>query len=147
METSVHAIQSVLRGCGLQATSARIAVLQILNEEHQHRSVEELRAGVLERYPAIDPATVYRTLETLEAHSLVVRMELGDKRTRWAAITHDHHHLICRNCEAVIEFDDDLFQRLAEDLEGQYGVQVDMHHLVLRGLCPACAGAEQALLD
>jgi Fur family ferric uptake transcriptional regulator len=140
-DTSVDAIRAVLRQRGLQVTSARIAVLQILSEEHRHRSVEDLRVDVLERYPAIDPATVYRTLETLELHGLVVRMELGDKRTRWALVTHDHHHLICRNCESVVEFDDGLFHRLAGDLTRQYGVQVDMHHLVLRGLCPACAVA------
>lgn len=141
IDTSIDAIKSVLRHRGLQVTSARIAVLQILSKEHQHRSVEELRTSVLERYPTIDPATVYRTLETLEGHGLVVRMELGDKRTRWAVTTHDHHHLICRNCETVVEFDDELFRHLTGELEHRYGVQVDMHHLVLRGLCPACAVA------
>ena len=139
-ETSVDAVRAVLRNRGLQVTSARIAVLQILSEEHQHRSADELRSDVLDRYPAIDPATVYRTLETLELHGLVVRMELGDKRTRWALVTHDHHHLICRNCEAIIELDGEPFRRLAGDLTRRYGVQVDMHHLVLRGLCPGCAG-------
>lgn len=139
IETSVEGIRAVLRRHGLQATSARIAVLQILSEEHRHRSVEELRADVLQRYPAIDPATVYRTLETLEGHGLVVRMELGDKRTRWALVTHDHHHLICRNCETVVEFDDALFKQLAEELARCYAVRVDLHHLVLRGLCPTCA--------
>lgn len=132
----------MLRHRGLQATSARIAVLQILSEEHQHRSVEELRGDILERYPAIDPVTVYRTLETLEDQGLVVRMELGDKRTRWAFVTHDHHHLICRSCERVVELDDEPFQRLAEELARQYGFRVDMHHLVLRGLCPMCAATE-----
>ncbi len=137
--TSVAAIRAVLRQRGLQATSARIAVLQILSEGHRHRSVDELRSDVLTRYPAIDPATIYRTLETLELHGLVVRMELGDKRTRWALLTHDHHHLICRNCESVVEFDDELFHRLAGELTRRYGVQVEMHHLVLRGLCATCA--------
>ncbi|GAC1523749.1 MAG: transcriptional repressor [Chloroflexota bacterium] len=139
IETSVDAIREVLRSHGLQATSARIAVLQILSEEHQHRSVEELRAEVLERYPMIDPATVYRTLETLADHGLAVNMELGDKRTRWAYVTHDHHHLMCRNCKTVVELADAPFQRLADDLTRGHGVQVDMRHLVLRGLCAACA--------
>lgn len=142
VDTSIDALRNVLRNRGLQATSARIAVLQILKEEHHHRSVEELRSDILERYPAIDPATVYRTLETLEAHGLVVRMELGDKRTRWAYATHDHHHLICRHCETVVELSDAPFQSLANDLRKESGVQVDMHHLVLRGLCPDCAIAE-----
>jgi Fur family ferric uptake transcriptional regulator len=142
IDTGISTIRAVLRRNGLNATSARIAILQILGEEHHHRSVEELRSEILERYPAIDPATVYRTLETLEEHGLVVRMELGDKRTRWASVTREHHHLTCRNCKAVVELDDDLFQRLADDLARVYGVRVDMRHLVLRGLCPTCALSE-----
>jgi Fe2+ or Zn2+ uptake regulation protein len=141
IDTGVDAIKAVLRDHGLHATSARVAVLQILTEEHHHRSVEELRAEVLERYPTIDPATVYRTLETLEEHGLAVRMELGDKRTRWAHITHEHHHLVCRHCKVVVEIDDRPFQHLAQELAESYGLHVDMQHLVLRGLCPACARA------
>ncbi len=141
IETTPDAIRAVLRQYGLQATSARIAVLQILAEKHHHSSVEDLRGEILDRYPAIDPATVYRTLETLEDHGLVVRMELGDKLTRWAYVTHVHHHLVCRNCKAVVELDDAPFTRLANKLQRQYGVHVDLHHLVLRGLCPTCAAA------
>ncbi|MGH2443925.1 MAG: Fur family transcriptional regulator [Chloroflexota bacterium] len=141
---SIESVRDILRGHGLQVTSARLAVLQILSEEHQHRSVEELREDILERYPAIDPATIYRTLETLEDHTLVVRMELGDKRTRWAAVTREHHHLICRNCDSVVELGDEYFQRLAVELTRQYGVRVDMHHLVLRGLCSTCASGSSS---
>ncbi|MGI8967894.1 MAG: Fur family transcriptional regulator [Chloroflexota bacterium] len=142
IDTGVEAIRSVLREHGLHATSARVAVLQILSEEHRHRSVEEIRAEVLERYPAIDPATVYRTLETLQEHGLVVRVELGDKRTRWTYVTHEHHHLVCRRCAAVVEIDDAPIQGLAEELERRYALRMDGQHLVLRGLCADCAVAE-----
>jgi Fur family ferric uptake transcriptional regulator len=141
-DTSVDAVKDLLRTHGLQATGARIAVLQVLRGEHHHRSIEELRAAVLERYPTIDPATVYRTMETLAEHGLAVRMELADKRTRWAYATHDHHHLVCRTCKAVVELDNEPFRRLAADLHAQRGVVVDMHHLVLQGLCPDCAAGE-----
>jgi Fur family ferric uptake transcriptional regulator len=138
-DTSIDAARALLRERGLQATSARIAVLQILREEHSHRSVEELRARILERYPLIDPATVYRTLETLADHGLAVHMDLGDKRTRWVYATDDHHHLICRNCKQIVELDDAPFQTLAAELNRRHGVQVTAHHLVLHGLCAACA--------
>jgi Fe2+ or Zn2+ uptake regulation protein len=48
IETTPDAIRAVLRQYGLQATSARIAVLQILAEKHHHSSVEDLRSEILE---------------------------------------------------------------------------------------------------
>lgn len=142
IEANVAAVRDILREHGLQATSARIAVLQVLREGHQHRSVEELRSEVLARYPMIDPATVYRTLETLAEHGLAVRMELGDKRARWAYVTHDHHHLICRQCKREVELADEPFRALAVSLHARHGVRVALDHLVLHGLCPTCAAVE-----
>jgi Fe2+ or Zn2+ uptake regulation protein len=135
----IDALKRILREHALQATTARIGVLQVLREGHEHRTVDEIRSEVLDRYPATDPATVYRTLETLEEHGLAVRVVLGDKVTRWAHVTTVHHHLVCRECKTVVQMDDAPFQRLADDLAQTCGVQVDMQHLVLHGLCPRCA--------
>lgn len=141
INTAIESLRQVLRDHGLHATAARVAVLQILREEHRHRSVDEIRSTVLEHYPAIDPATVYRTLETLEAHDLAVRVSLGDKVTRWAFMTDAHHHLVCRQCGETVELSDTPFQHLADELAQSYGLQVDMQHLVLRGLCANCTAA------
>jgi Fe2+ or Zn2+ uptake regulation protein len=135
-------LKRVLRERGMQATSARVGVLQVLREGHEHRTVDDIRSDVLERYPTIDPATVYRTLETLEENGLAVRVVLGDKITRWAHVTHEHHHLVCRHCKTIVEMDDAPFQRLAGDLAQAYQVRVDMQHVVLHGLCAQCAAAE-----
>lgn len=137
----IDTLKTILRQHDLQATSARVGVLQVLREGHEHRTVEEIRSEVLERYPTIDPATVYRTLESLETHGLAVRMDLGDKVTRWAHVASVHHHLVCRRCKTVVEMGDAPFGRLAEELQSAYGVQVDIQHLVLHGLCATCAAS------
>lgn len=136
---SVDEARELLRHHGLHATAARIAVLQTVLHEHAHVTAEEVRSAVLQRYPAIDPATVYRTLETLERAGLVVRVELGDKVTRWTHSEEEHHHLTCRRCGAVVELNGEPFRRLAEEISGRHGVRVDMQHIVLRGLCRSCA--------
>lgn len=137
----IDQLKNILRERGLHATGARVAVLQILREGHRHASVEAIREQVLARYPTVDPATVYRTLETLEAHDLAVRVELRDRLTRWAHVAAGHHHLLCRECGTVIEIDDAPFRRLADELRTSYGVRADMRHLVLHGFCPNCSGS------
>lgn len=137
---SIDSIRTNLRAHGLHATAARIAVLQSVLQEHAHVTADDVRANVLRRYPAIDPATVYRTLETLERAGLVVRVELGDKVTRWAGHAGEsHHHLVCRRCGLLVELDDAPFQQLSDAVGKRYGVRVDMQHIVLRGVCGVCA--------
>jgi Fe2+ or Zn2+ uptake regulation protein len=137
----IDALKGVLRAYGLHITAARLAVLQVLTQVPGHRSVEEIRAAVLARYPALDTVTIYRTLEHFEARGLAARVTLDDKLTRWERATPAHHHLICRSCGAVLEVEPEPFLRLAADLERAYGVRVEIRHLALRGLCPACVAA------
>ena len=139
---AIDDLKQILRDRGLHATGARIAVLQILREEHLHATAETIREQVLDRYPALDPATVYRTLESLEAHGLAVRVELRERATRWAHVTANHHHMVCKRCGALVELDDAPFRRLASDLRSVHGIQPDLQHMVLHGVCAACLESE-----
>ena len=66
----------------------------------------------------------------------------GTKLTRWEWIGDAHHHLLCRHCGLVVELDDEPFRKLAGELARSRGVRVDVRHLALPGLCPACAACE-----
>lgn len=134
-------IKDVLRGRGLRLTAPRMVVLQVLREGQGHMSAEEIHGAVLARYPTINMVTVYRTLESFEAHGLAVRVALGDKLMRWEWVGDAHHHLVCRRCGAVVELDDEPFQSLSRELARRHGVRADARHLALRGLCAHCARA------
>jgi len=145
MNDRIASMKRLLQDHGLSVTTARIAVLQALQDGpaqghgHEHRSAEEIRASVLAYYPVINVVTVYRTLESFEEHGLADRVTLGDKLVRWGQATHAHHHMVCRECGRTIELAAEPFQRLADELDRSYGVRVDIRHLALRGLCPSCS--------
>lgn len=143
-DEGIDQLKNILRSRGLHATGARVAVLQILREGHRHATVDDIREHVLSRYPTVDPATVYRTLETLESHHLAVRVELRDRLTRWSHVADEHHHLVCRQCGSVIELGDLPFRHLAESLQEEYGVRAEMRHLVLQGVCADCSVSSDA---
>lgn len=130
-----------MRDQGLRLTAPRMVVLQVLRDGRGHMSAEEIYAAVLARYPTINMVTVYRTLESFEAHGLAVRVELGDRLTRWEWVGDAHHHLVCRHCGAVVQLDDAPFQKLIAELARAHGVRADARHLALRGLCTHCAAA------
>ena len=130
--------KSLLQSRGLRITAPRVAVLQALDAEAGHRSAEEIYANVIARYPALDRVTVYRTLELFEAHALADRVTLGDRVLRWERRRTAHHHLYCQQCHTVVELDHAPFAALADTLAQQYGIQAEVQHLALPGLCRHC---------
>ena len=132
------AFKALLQARGLRITAPRLAVLQALEEGTGHRSAEEIYAHVVARYPALDHVTVYRTLELFELHDLADRVTLGDKVLRWEWRRTMHHHLFCQRCDRVVELDHAPFALLADTLADQYGIQAEVQHLALPGLCPDC---------
>ncbi len=128
-----------LRQAGYKVTPARTAVLQVIEQGHEHLNP----ADVLERarglYPAIGRATVYRTLELLTELGLVRPIYGGENALSFIRAEGGHHHLVCSDCGTVIEFEDCIADELAPQLEARFGFQVRSHLLEFYGLCQRCA--------
>lgn len=129
----------LLRARGLQVTAPRVLVLQVLATAERHLSADEIHEAVLHRHPTVNPVTIYRTLETFEAHGLAARCMLGDRVIRWEQVATPHHHLICSHCGYIVDLDDAPFQHLAAELARHNGVRLAARHLSLNGLCAICA--------
>jgi Fur family ferric uptake transcriptional regulator len=96
----------MLRASGMRATSARIAVLEVLLGAKSPMSHAEVCDQVGER--GIDRATLYRNLIDLADANLVRRSDHGDHvwRFEWIgrASPHDvaeHAHFVCSVCAGV----------------------------------------------
>jgi Fur family ferric uptake transcriptional regulator len=49
-----------------------------------------------------------------------------------------HHHVICTNCNRVIEFDDCCLHEMADELEARLHVKLTGHLVEFYGLCDQC---------
>ena len=109
-----------LKEKGLKVTHQRILVLSVLEQNSgRHMTAEDIYELVSQDYPEIGLATVYRTLQLLWDMQLVDRINLDDGCVRYEIghllqgdTQHNHHHLICRKCNKVIPFTDDLLDEL-----------------------------------
>ena len=130
-----------LRRLGLRATPQRVLVLEALEAHGGHVTADEVLHWVAERYPAINLATVYRTLELLTAAGLVTQTDLGGGAARFELVSDDHHHLVCEVCGTVAEVDDALFGPLREQLLSRYGFRASSRHMAIFGVCQRCLAA------
>lgn len=130
-----------LREKGFRVTPQRGVILETIAHNHGHQSVQEVFAHARESLPGLNIATVYRTLEMLHRAGLVDLLSAGADIVRFSL--HDpenpHYHLICSNCDAVLELAPDLIDDLSGALKHDHGFSLDSSHITLTGICPACA--------
>lgn len=125
---------------GYRLTPQRIMVLSAIESSDDHISAEEIYAQIVAKYPNVNISTVYRTLELLKRLGLVTETDLGEGRARYhPAEKGRHHHLVCRECGAIIDFDELLLAPLESALLREYKFSADLRHLAVFGRCLNCS--------
>ncbi|GEM_PF-314252 len=133
-----------LRRLGVRVTPQRLFVLDALEHGGGHMTAEEIMQWAVQRYPALNLATVYRTLDLLIEVGLVAQMRLDTGVTTFELVgAAPHHHLICEHCGAITELDNSVFEALNAQVLARYGFQARPRHLALFGLCRKCLAAQQ----
>lgn len=139
MHQYVSASNELLRKRGYRLTPQRFMIMTVIQEAHEHLSVEQIAERVQERNPYVSLSTVYRTLELLRELGLIRENRMPGEQPRYEiAEGKAHHHLVCRHCRTVIHLDDQLLGNLHEKLQEDYhfyGLTLD---LVASGYCNAC---------
>src|SRR5438128_11110942 len=129
-----------IRETGGRMTVQRRLVLEALEHARHHTTAEEIAARIRKRHPQINPSTVYRNLEALEALGYVTHTHFEERVTRWhRADVERHGHLVCRACGAESEIPMKLLEPLARRLRAENGFQADLAHSAVVGICRECA--------
>lgn len=131
-----------LRNNSYKLTPQRQTILRtFLDNADRHLSAEDVYSLVKHDYPDMGLATVYRTLDLLAELGILQKNDFGDGRSRYEFTrkdVHNHHHLICMNCGAVSEFDDDLLESLEAVIFKRIHFKVVDHDLKFYGYCQKC---------
>lgn len=134
--------QDFLRQKQLKSTRQRDVIARTFFKTEDHVTIEELLALSREQNPRIGYATVYRTLKLLTECGLAALQRFGDGQTLYETNDEDDHHdhLICLECQHVLEFENDEIERLQEKTARSFGFTLVRHRLELYGLCAKASG-------
>lgn len=143
MQERIDRIKEQLHEASYKLTPQREATVTVLLEnEADHLSAEDVFLKVKEKSPEIGLATVYRTLELLVELKVVDKINFGDGVARFdlrkEGAKHFHHHLVCMNCGAVEEIEEDLLEDVEKKVELDYHFQIMDHRLTFHGICRVC---------
>ena len=120
-------------------TSARRAILDVLDNEDQHLTPTQIHSQLKERLPSLNLSTVYRSLEYLVDHNLITVADIGVGSPVYERLgTSPHHHLICLNCDKILKLDHKIVVPFFKTLENEMSFTIETNHLVLYGICNNC---------
>ena len=144
MEKYFDMIKDKLKAKGFKLTPQRRSIVDtVVGAAGRHLSIEEIYNLVKQSCPEIGLATVYRTIQILDDINVVSKLDLNDGCLRYELSLnneddHNHHHLICNNCGAVIEVREDLLDMLEDTIEKNYDFKIKDHDLRVFGICKNC---------
>ncbi|RMF18296.1 MAG: transcriptional repressor [Candidatus Dadabacteria bacterium] len=114
---AIRQFEAFLRRKGLKQTRQRELILSTFLATDEHLTADELYRRVQNRNPEIGFATVYRTLHLIVDSGIAREREfLAGKKYYEHVVgeTREHHHLICRDTDRIVEFylPDDIRKKL-----------------------------------
>ncbi|NBC19178.1 MAG: transcriptional repressor [Bacteroidetes bacterium] len=134
----VHAIfRAFLKKRGLRQTPERFMVLDEVYATPDHVDADELYIRLKQGGNRVSRATVYNTLDLLLECELVVRHQFGKNQAKYerAYSYWQHDHLICLDCNELMEFCDPRIQSIQEMVADIYQFEIKHHSLNLYGHC------------
>ena len=122
----------------LRLTAQRQAIIDTVFDTEEHFTAEQLLDWSRERDKSVSRATVYRTLPLLTESGLVRAMDFGKDYRFYDPNYADHpnhSHIICQDCEKIVEFDSDKIAKLEDEITHQLGFSVKTQRLQITGTC------------
>lgn len=125
---------------GLRSTDQRKLIVETFFGSANHVSIEELLAEVRAKDARVGYATVYRTLKLLTECGVAFERKFGDGLTRYELADEESHHdhLICVECQNIIEFEEPRIERIQEEVAEQHGFRLLSHKHEMYGVCASC---------
>ena len=122
----------------LRITSQRRTIVDIVFGTDQHFNAEQLLEWAREIDESVSRATVYRTLPLLTESGLVHEMDFGKDYKIYDPNYADHpnhNHIICDDCDKVVEFESDQLDTLENEISQNLGFHIKTQQLRINASC------------
>jgi Fe2+ or Zn2+ uptake regulation protein len=123
---------------GFRFTPQRQHVYDVLMDERDHPTAEEVFIRAKRGMPEISMATVYNCLDALVRSGVARQVTVDRGATRFCPNMQEHCHFYCHTCENV--FDIDLSDEGPAGIPLPKGFKATRFEIAIHGLCAKCAG-------
>ena len=144
----IEQASEVIRAAGGRMTAQRQMIIELLAGATDQLDAEGLYRLARQQDQAINLATVYRTINCLEAAGLIREQYVSPEHQRkYFTLTAETYHFTCRKCHRVVAFTSDLLEELKRHLQADLNITALNVCVCVDGLCADCQAMEQQLQE
>lgn len=140
LQKQMSEFESACRKAGLKLTHQRVEVYRELCKSSDHPSAEALYNRLRTRIPTLSLDTVYRTLATMQRNGLINKVETVESQARFEVKITRHHHLTCRKCNKITDFQWESLDDAILPLEISSWGRIENKNVTVFGICKECMG-------
>ncbi len=132
--------QELIRKKGCRLTEERLALIEGVKHQRGHFNVEGLLSRLRKQGLKVSRDTVYRNLPILLEAGILEQSFKTNRDTFYESCQQKKHHdhIMCRQCEKVVEFKDPEIEKMQEQIAQKRGFKLEYHCHQLIGLCKKC---------
>jgi Fur family peroxide stress response transcriptional regulator len=131
-----EAYTKLLRDNKIKVTPQRLAIVELM-EKNGHISIDDLYQQILDSFPTISLATLYKNLNSMVATGFVTEVKINGLKSKYELTKSAHSHLICERCKSV----EDIFidaSTLMQHLADQTNFKATATSIQIFGHCSKC---------
>jgi Fur family transcriptional regulator, peroxide stress response regulator len=127
---------ALLREKGLKATHQRLEILEFLDKNRTHPSLDQVYIYMKEKFPSISKMTVYNVIDSLVGKKIIKSMRfVNSTELRVDFDLGTHFHFVCRKCGEIYDIESELeYKKLLR----QNGHEAEDYQVNIYGICKKC---------
>ncbi len=129
---------AALKECDFRLTPQRVELVRLIASSEGHPSAAQLYARIKRQFPTTSQATVYKTLALLKDMGQVLEIDLHNDSHYDGNRPQPHPHLICIQCNKIMDGDTNFDPAAIRKLEQTSGYKILRTQVSFYGLCPDC---------
>ena len=140
MLTEYEILKGFLKAGKLRVTPQRKTILEVFLSHKGHVEVGSLFLEVQEVDPSVGIVTFYRTMNLLVECGLARKNGLSKGQKTFEKLYHQSHHdhLVCTQCNKIVEFEHPLIEKYQLEVCQAYGFFLSQHQMEIYGVCANC---------